>query len=178
MTEDAVAFGSRAYLWLLAMLLVSRAADMLSTWIATPNLALEANPIARRLGWKWGVVLNLVICVLLAQHPVAAIILITCSSLIAARNFQSAWAMRALGEEQYKLWYSVQLMQSGRGMFLFCTVSHACLVGGIGVLLVFTSPEQIVSLSVGLGMGVYALAVVFFTLLATWRFIRGREHSR
>ena len=28
--------------------------DFLSTWVATPNLVLEGNPIAKKLGWRWG----------------------------------------------------------------------------------------------------------------------------
>ncbi len=58
--EDFIPFGSRLYFFLLAFLLFARAKDFLSTWIATPNLLLEANPIARRLGWiviliSWGI---------------------------------------------------------------------------------------------------------------------------
>jgi hypothetical protein len=32
--------------------------DFPSTGIATPHLALEGNPIAKWLGWKWGAVLR------------------------------------------------------------------------------------------------------------------------
>ena len=49
--EDAVQFGSRWYLRLLCLLLAARGMDLLSTRMATPHLMLEANPVARRLGW-------------------------------------------------------------------------------------------------------------------------------
>ena len=32
----------------------ARGMDFLSTWVATPNLVLEGNPIAKKLGWKMG----------------------------------------------------------------------------------------------------------------------------
>ena len=79
--------------------------DFLSTWIATPNLVLEGNPLAKKLGWKWGVPLNVVICLALPLWPLSAIVVSTASVLVAARNFQSAWLMRSLGEEIYRRWH-------------------------------------------------------------------------
>jgi len=52
--DDAIPFGGRWYFLMLALLVFSRGMDILSTWIATPNLVLEGNPIAKKLGWKWG----------------------------------------------------------------------------------------------------------------------------
>ncbi len=56
--EDFIPFGSAAYFVLLGILVFARGMDFLSTWIATPNLVLEANPIAKRLGWKLGLLVN------------------------------------------------------------------------------------------------------------------------
>src|SRR6266700_3076655 len=100
--DDFVSFGSGAYLLMLACLVVARGMDALSTWVATPNLVLEGNPIAKMLGWRWGLPVNLVFCFGLAFWPFPAIILSTTSILVAARNFQSAWLMRSLGEEAYR----------------------------------------------------------------------------
>ena len=49
--EEFVAFGSSHYFLFLALLAFGRGMDFLSTWIATPNLVLEGNPLARKLGW-------------------------------------------------------------------------------------------------------------------------------
>ena len=77
--EDTVPFGSRWYLTMLALLVFSRGMDFLSTWIATPNLALEGNPIAKKLGWKWGVLLNVVLVFVLSLWPLSAIVVATAS---------------------------------------------------------------------------------------------------
>jgi len=45
-------FGDRDYLIILVALIGARLLDFASTWVATPNLLLEGNPIARRLGWR------------------------------------------------------------------------------------------------------------------------------
>ena len=36
---------------LIAAMAVARGLDFLSTWLVTPKLELEANPLMRRLGW-------------------------------------------------------------------------------------------------------------------------------
>src|SRR5713226_10585493 len=102
--SDLIPFGSRTYAEIFLLLLIARGMDFLSTWIATPNLVLEGNPIAKKLGWKWGTPINLLLCLSFAMWPLPAVIIATTSLLIAARNFQSAWLMRSLGEEAYRLW--------------------------------------------------------------------------
>ena len=101
--DDPVSFGSREYFLMLALLAFARGMDFLSTWIATPNLALEGNPLAKKLGWKWGIIVERgAVVVVLAMWPLSAIVVTTASVLVAARNFQSAWLMRSLGEDAYR----------------------------------------------------------------------------
>jgi hypothetical protein len=96
--EDFLRIGSSAW-WLFAGLaLAGRTADMVSTYVATPNLALEGNPLARKLGWRWGILLNIVMALGAGCQPVLAVAVTTMSLLVAARNFQNAWVMRSLGE--------------------------------------------------------------------------------
>ena len=47
-------FGSRDYCLMVLLLAFARGMDFLSTWVATPNLVLEGNPVAKLLGWRWG----------------------------------------------------------------------------------------------------------------------------
>ena len=122
--DDRVPVGGRLYFFFLMLLLLSRGADFLSTWIATPNMVLEGNPLARKLGWKWGSFLNLVLCGTFAAWPVAAIVIGTTSVLVAARNFQAAWLMRSLGEENYRDWYVEQLRQASLPLYLFCLLAQ------------------------------------------------------
>src|SRR5580692_1776203 len=100
--DDFSPFGSPRYLLLLTVLLFARGMDFLSTWVATPNLMLEGNPLAKKLGWKFGIGLNFVLCFVCAFWVAPAVIISTSSALIAARNFQGAWLMRSLGEVVYQ----------------------------------------------------------------------------
>jgi hypothetical protein len=173
MMDDTVPFGSRWYLTMLALLVFSRGMDFLSTWIATPNLALEGNPIAKKLGWKWGLLLNVVLVFVLSLWPLSAIVIATASVMVAARNFQSAWLMRSLGETAYREWYVERLRGTRLRLFLFCLAGNTLLTAGVGAALVyFSGPWRLIPLAIGMGIVAYSVAVLFYTLLAVFRIRR------
>ena len=183
---DQVAFGSRDYMVFLLLLMFSRGMDFLSTWIATPNLILEANPIARSLRWRWGIAVNLAMCFLFALWPLTAIIICTTSVLVAARNFQLAWLMRTHGEDNYRTWFVERMEETPPGLFLFCLLAQTILVAAVGGVLMYFSLQQsmvpylgkfehLVPLGIGMGIVGYAVAVTIYTLIGLWR---RRRYSR
>lgn len=174
--EQLVPFGGEEYWVLLAMLIVARGLDFFSTWVATPNLLLEANPIARWLGWRVGLVVNAALSAGVAVWPLPALIIATTSVLVAARNFQSAWLMRCMGEESYRCWMGQRLRESRYGFYLFCLVAHTGLTMSVGALLMYASPCSVnprllhlAPFAVGAGIVVYGLAVLFYTWLSIRR---------
>jgi len=183
--DDAIPFGGRWYFLMLALLVFARGMDILSTWIATPNLVLEGNPIAKRLGWKWGLLVNAVLVTALAMWPVSAIVVSTMSVLVAARNFQSAWLMHTMGELEYRDWYVARLQETRPTLYLFCLAGNTLLVAAVGAVLIFFSRANtgewfLVPVAIGMGIVAYAVAVAFYTLLALWRLRRAhaREEQR
>jgi hypothetical protein len=172
MMEDFVRFGSAEYVALLGLLLGMRGADFLSTWVATPHLVLEGNPLARKLGWRWGALVNVAVCLIFAAWPLSALVIATTSALVAARNFQSAWLMRTLGEEQYRDWYIQRLRETPLPLYLFCLLGQTLLVAAVGASLMLFYGNRLVPFAVGLGIVAYAIAVVFYTSLALWRIRR------
>ncbi len=82
--DDSVPFAGREYFVMLAILVFARGTDFLSTWVATPHLVLEGNPIAKWLGWKWGALVNVALVATLARWPLSAIVVSTASVLVAA----------------------------------------------------------------------------------------------
>jgi hypothetical protein len=168
--ERVALFGGREYLAYLSLLVFSRGMDFLSTWIATPNLLLEANPIARKLRWKGNIVVNVALCLAFACLPLTSIIISTTSVLVAARNFQNAWLMRSQGEVRYRAWFAHQVVESPRGLFLACLLGQTLLIAAVGAaLVVATGCNEEAPLGIGLGIVGYALAVLLYTLLALWR---------
>lgn len=167
--EESAPFASRDYLITLGLLVFARGMDFLSTWFATPTLALEANPLARRLGWRWGMAFNLLLCLASAHWPLAGLIVVTTSLLVAARNFKSAWLMRALGETDYLLLVGDAMNRSSRRSLLVSVLGETLLFGLVGGAVVMSSEWPSLPLAVGMGMVAYAAAVAFYSLLAMWR---------
>lgn len=169
--DSFVSFGSRAYWLILLVLMICRGMDVLSTRIATPNLVLEGNPIAKLLGWRWLVPINIGFCVTLAAWPLPAVMLGTMSLLVAARNFQSAWLMRSLGEEVYRAWHVQRIQETRVTLYLFCLAGETGLVAAVGAVIILFG-DSVVLLGIGWGMVGYAGAVAFYILLARWRLRR------
>jgi len=178
--DDSIPFAGREYFIFVAVLAFSRGMDFLSTWVATPHLVLEGNPIAKWLGWKWGAVVNFILVGTLALWPLSAIIVSTASVLVAARNFQSAWLMRSMGEEAYRDWYVQRMTGTPITLYLVCLAGNTLLVAAVGVALIsFSSTRDyvlLVPMGVGLGVIAYAVAVIVFTLLSLWRSRRRRRY--
>jgi hypothetical protein len=170
--EDYVPFGTRLYALMFLLLLISRGMDLLSTRVATPTLMLEGNPIAKKLGWNWGLILNFAMCVGFACWPVSAIVISTMSVLVAARNFQSAWLMRSLGEESYRDWHVARIQETPITLYLFCLAGNTLLTAGVGGAVIYFSHVDVVPMAIGMGIIGYAVAVAFFTLLAIWKMRR------
>jgi hypothetical protein len=172
--EDFIPFASRGYALLFLLLVVARGMDFLSTWVATPNMVLEGNPIAKRLGWKWGAPVNAAMCFLFAFWPLPAMVISTTSVLVAARNFQSAWLMRSLGERPYRDWHVERIEETSATLYLSCLFAETALTAGVGAaLFYFTSDARTqVPMAIGLGIIGYALAVAIFTVLGVWRLRR------
>jgi hypothetical protein len=178
--DDFLPFLSRYYLLTLGLLVISRGMDMLSTWVATPNLVLEGNPIAKKLGWRWGVPINLAVCLALAFWPLPAIVISTTSVLVAARNFQSAWLMRSLGEQAYRDWHVERIQETRITLFLFCLACNTLLTAGVGAAVIYFSNLLLVPFAIGVGIMAYSGAVAFYTVLAIFRMRRAalREQRR
>jgi hypothetical protein len=170
MMDAVFPFGSRGYCISLLVLLLARGADFLSTWVASPNLVLEGNPISKRLGWLRAGVLNLAVSLLLAVWLLPAVIVATMSILLAARHFQFAWLMRTFGEQNYRDWWLQRLSQTPRALFVFSLVAQSAMMAVLGGALVFFNRlENAVITGIGMGIICYSLAVVLYTLNAAWR---------
>jgi len=175
MMDGDVPFGSREYFIFLVILAVARGLDLFSTRVATPNLILEANPIVRKLGWRWSILLNVAVCAGFAVWPLPAVIIATTSLLVAARNFEWAWIMRSMGEENYRNWISERLAATPRGVFALSLLGQTLLFALVGAGLVWFTYGQFWGFATGVGMIGYAVAVLFYTCLALRRRRRARE---
>lgn len=170
--DELVPFGGPHYLLLLVLLIFARGMDFLSTWVATPTLALEANPIARWLGWEAGLGVNALLCAGLALWPLPAIAVATTSLLVASRNFQSAWVMRSLGEIEYHAWLRGTFARGPAGLYWICLLAQVLLIAVVGAGLLAFSELRLVPFAIGTGILIFALVIFIFNALAARRLRR------
>jgi hypothetical protein len=116
--------------------------------------------------------LNLVMCIVLAAWPLSAIVISTSSVLVAARNFQQAWLMRSLGEEIYRHWHVERVQETRISLYLFCLFAQTSLTAAVGGVLMYFGGYSLIPVAIGLGIVSYAVAVAFYTLLSVWRLRR------
>jgi hypothetical protein len=178
MMPDTFGFGSGGYFLMLALLLFARGMDFFSTWVATPTLALEGNPLAKKMGWKIGAIVNLALCIAFAFWPLTAIIVITAGLLVAAHNFHNAWLMRSMGEDAYRLWFMQRIARTRRPLYILCLLGETVLTGLVGAGVVCFAKIDTVPFAIGLGIVAYAVIVLFYTSLSLWRTRHRLEYTQ
>ena len=96
---------------LAVLLFVSRAGDVGSTYLLTPTLRLETNPIVRRLGWWWALA-SFAVCAVPYWSLELAVMLVVPFLLVSAANTAQVWAVRTMGEGEYHA-YLLRLARKG-----------------------------------------------------------------
>jgi hypothetical protein len=86
--------------YLCVAVLVSRLGDIGTTYLATPRLVLEANPVARRFRWPFALA-TLSVCFLPYYSPPYAVMVLVASLLVSASNAARLWWIRVMGEERF-----------------------------------------------------------------------------
>ena len=168
---------------LAALLLVARLGDLGSTYFVTPSLRLEANPVARRLGWKYAVATVGIAAVPFIPEGgiVTGLVLLIASLLVTSSNLRSAILIRGLGEARYAAlvdealqrvpaWQAYAILLISNGFF-----------ASVGVLLMFFYPDEGKSWAwwFAVGLIAYAAAVVFHHGLYYARaYARLSKHAR
>lgn len=153
--------------------LVSRLGDIGTTFLVSPTLKLEANPIARRLGWKYTYgTLALALVPYYSIH--GGVIVLTASLLAAASNASEALLARYLGEESYAALNrdAIQKMPILSGLSLLCL--PAFFFGIMGFVMFVLSPEPASGWGYDIAMGTTVFAAALLILYPI-RFISERR---
>ena len=151
---------------LAALLLLARVGDVVSTRIVTPSLRLEANPIVRRLGWRFAVATLFIAALPLVVESglQIGVALLVAYCLVTATNLRAAWFASALGEERYIAVMEEAIRRCPRSRALALVGAggaFAALPGG--ALMVFhPDPYDGLGWWFGLGLVGYGLAITMY----------------
>lgn len=161
MISDIHHFLSSHFEWTLCVLiLVGRLGDILSTYLITPGLSLEANPVARKLGWRF-MLSSILVCLVPFYSPPLGIIILVPSLMVSASNIGKIWFVRTYGEAEYlQLLLGVarksQLRHALAGVLL-----SAFFIALSGLVLLVLSPDPSEDWGCWFAIGIltYALAI-------------------
>jgi hypothetical protein len=163
---------------LCGLILVGRVGDIGTTYLATPKLKLEANPIARRLGWRFAL-LTLLVCLIPYYSTPLGVMVAVPSLMVSSSNAARLWTMRALGEEKY-LEFIYLAARSGK-------LSHAIagllvsqmFLALVALLLLLLSPDPDVywGFWIALGILLYAFAMCLHGCLFLRRIFRAARQA-
>jgi hypothetical protein len=161
---------------LCVLILLSRIGDIGTTYLVTPTLVLEANPLVRWLGWRFAL-LTLAVCFVPYYSVSAGVMVLVPSLMVSASNAGKVWVARTLGEHEYQA-FMLRIAAASRlryalaGLFLSC--SFIVLVGTVLVLLYPDASEEY-AWWFGMGIITYGLAIALHGAVAL---IRLFKHAR
>jgi len=123
------------------LILVSRLGDIISTYLVTPTLKLEANPIVRKLGWRF-TFLTVLICLIPYYHTGLAVMVLVPSLLVTSGNISKYWAVKTVGEEEFSRGLLILASKSRLSRALFSVLASAFFVILTGLVLLFLCPDS------------------------------------
>jgi hypothetical protein len=149
------------------LLLLSRIGDVGSTYLITPTLKLEANPIVRRLKWRFAIATLLIAALPYYSLPAGVTFLIT-SLLVCASNCSRIWIARTLGETEHHLFLVRVAGRAPVGLsIVFFLLSPLCMatIGGV-IWLFYPDVHRSWGTWIALGFFIYAVVVGMYGSLA------------
>jgi hypothetical protein len=153
------------------LLLLARLGDVGSTYLISPTLKLEANPIVRRLRWPFASVTILAAAIPYYSLP-AGVAFLVVSLLVCASNCSRVWLVRTMGESEYHLLIIGIARRAPLALSLvFCLLSPLCMatIGGV-LLLFYPSPKDDWAAWFAIGFIMYAMVVGLYGSLAFLRY--------
>ncbi|UCD00965.1 MAG: hypothetical protein JSV23_08775 [Promethearchaeota archaeon] len=103
--------------------LLGRALDMLSTRYVTKELKLETNIIAKRIGWKGMILMQIPIIILGSLDFYLSFFIFWWSLFLFANNIEGSWHIKEVGEEQYQKEIKDRLKKSKKWKIVFSELS-------------------------------------------------------
>jgi hypothetical protein len=125
------------------LLLIARLGDIGSTYLVTPSLRLEMNPIARRFGWKFAFAGLSVAAVPLIPDVgiIAGVVILVASLLVTSSNLRASWLAGGLGEDRYAEVFDEALRKARPWQVYSCIVLSSAFFAAVGLLLTLFYPD-------------------------------------
>jgi len=103
--------------------IIGRLLDMLSTRYVTKELKLETNKLARKIGWRGMILLQIPIIILGSIDFYFSFFILWWSIFLFANNIEGSWYIREAGEEEYQKEIKSRLQKSKKWKIMFSELS-------------------------------------------------------
>ena len=155
--------------------IISRVADIWTTYLVTPTLKLEANAFVLRFGWPYAA-LTVIVGLTPYISPALGVIILTASFMVAASNASKIPMAKALGEQELAALSRRVLIATPPWPGLLYLVMPAFLYAALGGIILFLYPDESEwGYFVGIGMCTYALAILVWYPI---RYFRSRTSAK
>ena len=154
-------------LFLCILLLISRIGDLTTTYLCTPKLTLESNPVMKKLGWRFGL-LTLLVCFLPWYSTSMSVMVLVPFFLVTSSNAAKIWVLRAIGEREYGRLALSWAARSKRSTALAAAWASALFLALVGALLLLLCPNPALDWGywIGLGILLYAAIITLYSTLS------------
>jgi len=105
------------------IVIIGRLLDMLSTRYVTKELKLETNRIARKIGWKGMILMQIPIVILGALDFYLSLFILSWSIFLFANNIEGSWYIKQAGEDEYQKEIKTRLETSKTWKIIFSEFS-------------------------------------------------------
>jgi hypothetical protein len=157
---------------LAVLILIARLGDIGSTYLATPTLQMESNPLMRFGGWKLALFTVLACLIPYYSAPIGLTALVL-SLLVTGSNLSKGWLMRSLGEEAYQAVVRAAAVRSSLPVALGFILGGGVAFGSAGLIMMYVSGGvDTWGYWAALGLALYALAFVVYGSLSALRLYR------
>ena len=106
------------------MALIGRLLDLLSTRYVSKELKLETNKLARRIGFRGMILMQVPIILLATLDFYFSFFILWWSILLFANNIEGSWYIREIGEEQYQQEIESQVKKTKSWKIIFSEFSN------------------------------------------------------
>lgn len=163
---------------LAVLIFFARLGDIGSTYLATPTLKMEANPLMRLGGWKLAL-LTLLACLIPYYDVGLGVTMLVLSLMVTGSNLSKGWLMRTLGEVDYQAMMRSAASRSSLPAALSFVLGGAACVGLAGaVLMVVSGGSETLAYWAASGVALYALAMGVYGTISAVRLFKGLASSQ
>jgi Zn-dependent protease len=102
----------------------------------TKELKLETNKLARKLGWKGMIIMQIPTIVLGSLDYYLALFIFVWSLLLFANNIEGSWYVKEIGEVRYQQELQTRLKKSKKSKILFGEISYILTFSLAGIFII------------------------------------------